>query len=295
MTAEHVLFDESYPGLYQSANLASLGAQKTYFVALFFYLCLLVLAASLSWWWEGGVWSAILAALLFLVTLGILILLRVKRPDDIWYNGRAVAESVKTISWKWMMRSEPYFDCSDVGTAKRAFIDDLKDVLGQNEKLANSLPPNEASKEPITDEMKSIRQASFEDRLDVYKTQRIDDQAKWYIKKTSLNQRRAKQWFVVSVLLHLIAIVMLLVKIGLPQVSFPIELFATAASAVLTWLQAKKHNELGSSYSLTAHEIGLIKAESEFITNESELSDFIINSENAFSREHIQWVARKID
>ncbi|MEO1352240.1 MAG: DUF4231 domain-containing protein [Cyanobacteria bacterium J06635_15] len=48
------------------------------------------------------------SALLFLVTLAILIGLRVKRPDDIWYNGRAVAESVKTRTWRWVMRAEPY-------------------------------------------------------------------------------------------------------------------------------------------------------------------------------------------
>ncbi|MGY8905810.1 MAG: SLATT domain-containing protein [Pseudomonadales bacterium] len=68
---------------------------------------------------------------------------------------------------------------------------------------------------------------------------------------------------------------------------------ATGASAVLTWLQAKKHNELNSSHSLAAHEIVLIKSEAESVESEKSLSDFVVNSESAFSREHTQWSARK--
>lgn len=68
---------------------------------------------------------------------------------------------------------------------------------------------------------------------------------------------------------------------------------ATAASAVLTWVQAKKYNELNSSYALAAHEIVLIKGEAVSVQDESHLSEFVVNSESAFSREHTQWVARK--
>jgi creatinase len=73
------------------------------------------------------------------------------------------------------------------------------------------------------------------------------------------NKRRAKQWFYVSVLLHSAAVAMLLYRIKDPVYSLPVEVVATAAGAVLTWLQAKKHNELNSSYALAAHEIALIK------------------------------------
>lgn len=61
----------------------------------------------------------------------------------------------------------------------------------------------------------------------------------------------------------------------------------------LTWLQAKKHNELNSSYSLAAHEIVLIKSEAELVDSDKALSNFVVSSESAFSREHTQWTARK--
>lgn len=55
--------------------------------------------------------------------------------------------------------------------------------------------------------------------------------------------------------LHAVAIILLLINIYQADLKLPIEVIAVAASSVLTWLEAKKHNELSSSYSLTAHEI----------------------------------------
>ncbi len=143
--------------------------------------------------------------------------------------------------------------------------------------------------------MLEVRELPISERLALYKEQRIDDQANWYANKSIYNKNRAGLWFWVSVILHFIAICILLYKIKMPALDLPIEVIATAAGAVLTWLQAKKHNELNSSYSLATHEIGIIKGEADFVKEESEFSDFVINSESAFSREHTQWVARKVD
>ncbi len=84
-----------------------------------------------------------------------------------------------------------------------------------------------------------------------------------------------------------------IINIYQADLKLPIEVLAVAASSILTWLQAKKHNELSSSYSLTAHEIILIKSETSRIESEEDFSEYIINCENAFSREHTQWFARK--
>lgn len=289
-----MITDQDLPGLYKAANKASLDAQRTYYRCLVLYLTLLVGAAGVSFWLGAFVAGAIASAILFFLTLGILITLRVTRPDDLWYNGRAVAESVKTRSWRWMMRAEPYEESNSTVVSKQ-FISDLKAILKQNRTLAGKLPTEEYLKEPITDRMNEVRAMSVEERLGVYKTERIQNQADWYSRKAIFNKKRSRLWFWVSVALHAAAIVMLLVRISTPSLSLPVTVVATAASAVLTWLQAKKHNELSSSYSLTAHEIVLIKGEAISINNERELSDFVLDTESAFSREHTQWVARKND
>ncbi len=281
------------PGLYQSADQASLDAQSTHFNSLRLYLGLLIIAAFVSFAWNDSQWGTLISAILFLVTLGILIFLRVKRPDDTWYNGRAVAESVKTRSWRWIMRAEPYEDSENIEIVSKQFISDLKAILEQNRSLSDSLQSDSGIKDPISTTMKKVRLLSVEDRLEVYTEQRIQNQATWYSKKSQFNKRRARQWFWGSVMLHGVAILMLLLRVGDPSLKLPIEVMATGAGAVLTWLQAKKYNELNSAYALTAHEIVLIKGDALSVKDEKQLSEFVKNSENAFSREHTQWVARK--
>ncbi|MDJ0724904.1 MAG: DUF4231 domain-containing protein [Prochloraceae cyanobacterium] len=281
------------PGLYQSAAAASRNAQSFYFLCLKSYLILLVAAALVSFRWPKDSSAVIVSAALFLITLGILITLRVKRPDDLWYKARVVAESVKTMAWRWSMGAEPYTDMDNVETVSQQFINDLKNILNQNRSLSGSLQSDTGILDPISETMLRIRGLSVKERLEIYKEQRIKDQAIWYSRQSQFNKHRAQQWFLISVIFHAVAIAMLLYKIKRPELSLPIEVVATAAAAVLTWLQAKKFNELNSSYQLAAHEIGLIEGESLLVKTEKDLSGFVANSETAFSREHKQWAARK--
>jgi len=293
MSALDKITNVDLPSLYRAANKASFDGQNAYFLSLGAYLLLLILAAAVSYGAATSVAGATASAILFLVTLGILIVIRVMHPDDTWYNGRAVAESVKTRAWRWMMRAEPYDDCDKPTMMAKQFIHDLKAILNQNRTLSGKLPTNEYLMEPITDAMNAVRAMTVDERLSIYKSDRIQNQADFYSRKAVFNKKRSRRWFWISVALHAVAIIMLLLKIRTPSFSLPVTVVATAASAVLTWLQAKKHNELASSYSLTAHEIVLIKGESLSIKDERELSDFVMNTETAFSREHTQWVARK--
>ena len=280
------------PGLYQSSDQASLKGQSLYFLGLRTYSILLLAAAFCSFLWPDTIAGAAISVTLFVITLLILIALRLNRPDDIWYNGRAVAESVKTISWRWSMRAEP-FDSPDLETTLQLFTNDLKNILKQNTSLSKSLPASAGVKHSISDTMRAIRDLPVLDRLDIYKRQRIDDQASWYSTKSESNRKRARFWFWMSVILHIIAIAMLVARVAEPKLKLPIEVVATAASAALAWLESKKYNELNSSYSLAAHEISIIKDEADLVETEKDLAVFVKNSENAFSREHTQWVAKK--
>ena len=287
--------DKDLPGLYQSADSASIKEQKKYFNSIIWYLLLLILA-SLFAYFAGDYPDPILkivSTIFFLITLCIMIWQKVSRPDDIWYNGRAVAESVKTRSWRWMMRAEPYVDCEKVEAMRKHFVNDLKTILRQNESLIGRLGIEASVEDPISEKMIQVRRLTIEERFNVYKQERITNQALWYTKKAKYNNQRANLWFWITVGLHTLAIILLLYNIKEPELKLPIEVIAVGASSVLTWLQTKKHNELSSSYSLTAHEIILIKSEVTTFKDEFEFSDYIMNCENAFSREHTQWFARK--
>ena len=287
--------DKDLPGLFQSADTASIKEQQKFFKGVFWYLILLIVAALFAFFADDypNTIFKIISTVLFLLTLFIMVWLRVSRPDDIWYNGRAVAESVKTRSWRWMMRAEPYFDCDNIEIVRKHFVIDLKTILKQNENLIGKLGISASVEEPISAKMIEVRMLNLSDRFNFYQQERITNQAIWYTNKSKFNEKRAEMWFWTTVSLHSLAILLLLYNIYEPNAKLRIEVVAVAASSVLTWLQAKKHNELSSSYSLTAHEIILIKSEITIIKSEEDLSEYIINCENAFSREHTQWYARK--
>lgn len=288
--------EKDFPGLYQCADQSSIQEQKKYFIGITAYLILLIVASILSYLDNifNEPYLKIFSAVLFLATLSIMIWLRVSKPDDIWYNGRAVAESVKTRTWRWMMKADPYENDNE-NLVRNHFINDLKTILSQNQSLIGKLGSDASIEDPISDKMIQIRNLSKQERSIFYRTNRITNQAIWYNKKAKFNKFRGAIWFWITVVLHSFAIILLLCNIQHPTFKLPIDVIAVAASSVLTWIQAKKHNELSSSYSLTAHEIILIRAEIVPIDSDSNFSDFIINCENAFSREHTQWFARKIE
>lgn len=283
--------DKELPGLYQSANTASMKAQKNYFCYTSSYLIFLIIGAVLAFIPDKSPEIAVTSASCFLLTLGIMILLAFNKPDDIWYNGRAVAESVKTSAWKFMMNADPYH--VNESNATQLFINNLKDILEQNKTLGEALGNKTSTCDPISNIMKTIRSHTTADKIAIYKNDRVEDQADWYSNKAQHNRRNSNVWFGAMIFLHAIAISMLLYGIKDPLLKLPVEIIAVCASSSLSWFRSKKYRELASSYSLAANEISIIKGELALVTTKAQLSDFVVNAENAFSREHTQWIARK--
>lgn len=282
-----------YPALYNAANQASIESQNNYLLGLKLYLFLTILAALLSIYVKESKVAGIIAAIVFFGVLFLTIYQAFKRFDKDWYNGRAVAESVKTRTWRFVMRAEPYFDSNDINEVKKAFCEDLNDILEQNRELGASFTHPSMTEETITDNMLEIRKRNFGDRLNFYISNRINEQRAWYFTKASLNKKLAKRWFIALVSTQAVVIISLLIEIGYELYNLPTAAIIVAGSSILSWMQIKRYQDLATSYSLTAHEIGILKSQSFVVTSESSLSDFVKDAENAFSREHTQWVARK--
>ena len=282
-----------YPALYEAANNASLRSQKAYLNGMRWYIILTVTAAFLSIYIKESTEAGIFASILFLAVLGLTIFQAVKRYDRIWYNGRAVAESVKTRTWRFIMRAEPYSDCDNIDSVKKEFCNDLKEILEQNRTLGESLTHESVINETITENMLKIRSLNYTERLNYYITNRINEQRAWYFNKASKNKKNARNWFISLVLVNSVIVGLLLVEIGYQIYYLPTAGLMVIGSCILTWMQIKRYQDLATSYSLTAHEIGIIKSQNFQVIDEKTLSDYVKDAENAFSREHTQWVARK--
>jgi len=280
-----------FPALYRSANRLSLESQTQFFRALKLHLVLLVMAAILS---VVNIHHWSVAAVQLLTLLGALacsIYLFSMRPDRCWHAARAVSESIKTITWRYVCRAEPFQ--SNDAESRNAFQRKLKAIIDQNREIGRALTYH-LNEPQITDVMIQMRARPLSERKASYAANRINDQLTWYAKRAELNRKTSKGFFGALITANAVAVLCAVLRIKFAEVSFwPTDVFVAASASLLSWMQAKRFSELAGSYALAAHEIGLIRETALQDTDEGAFSVFVSDAENAFSREHTQWVARK--
>ena len=70
-------------------------------------------------------------------------------------------------------------------------------------------------------------------------------------------------------------------------------LLAAIAAAVAAWAQAQQHRTLSAAYGLAAQELALVMEDLTRVESELGWSDSVNNTEEAISREHTMWLARR--
>jgi len=285
--------NESYPALFQSSDCASNDAQASYLRAIKAHVALLIFGAGLTINPLPTTEYSLLNALVFLCALGVSILIASKKFEKNWYSARAVAESVKTATWRYMMKTEPFLDAEKRKEVNSIFRNLLNEILKTNNQLGDLLGGEVSSEEQITEYMEVTRNYTLEERKEFYLKNRIDEQRKWYAHKSAENKRKGTRFFYLLVLLQSLAIACVLLRIAYPSWGlWPTDVFVVAAGGVLTWIQLKRFQEISAAYGLTAHEIGIIRGKLAEAETDSEFSEFVRDAENAFSREHTQWAAK---
>lgn len=288
-----IMNDNDYPALFCATDIASNKTQKIFIALNATYLILTILGTFFSFF-DNSKLLSILTASLFLIGLFLLIIILTKKYDQKWYSCRAIAESIKTATWRFMMKADPYDESVTINQAKAELRNLLRELLKNNTSIADLIGGEVSEQEQITPKMIEIRNFELRERIEFYVTFRIDEQRKWYAKKYKSNKRSNLIWFLLVILFNSIAGVLAIIKISDPTLNkLPIDIFAVIAVSSLTWIQLKKYQDLTASYALTAHEIGTTKGISEEVKTEEEFSKFVIDTENAFSREHTLWIAKR--
>lgn len=289
---------QDLPAGFHAANRTSMEAQRRYLWLVRIDLVSLCLGAILTAFQsEDPGWSRFLAvsgAALLAVGLVITTWLNQKAFKRQWYGGRAAAESIKTLAWRYMMRAEPFADTSAPAEVDRKFGEMVLSILRDVPDL--SIPPGTGmgTAPIVTKEMRTTRQKDLEQRKEYYLRGRIEEQRRWYSNKADLSARKEERFFWLIVGAQLLA---LLTAIGLVLVPRfwiqPVGFFSTVAAAFLAWLQVKQHEELAQAYRVAAFELGLIAGDAERSQDEASFSQFVADAENAISREHTLWLARR--
>lgn len=283
-----------YPALYTTAGRLSDDSQTIFLRLIRGEYLALFIAACLSMDWSKKPEFFAVCALVLVCSLSVLIARTYLKPEQSWYRGRALAESIKTSCWRYCMRAQPFGDAAHLAKPKSEFRSHLLEILQANRFIGNRLPPDSAANEQIPISMDEVRLLTLDERKKYYLNMRIKEQRNWYAIKAGKNNAASRRWTAIGICAYSIAIVLALSRIYWPCWSlWPIDAALVFASGVIGWTQVKKFNELAASYILTAHEIGFTQGKIEDISTEESFSEFVNDTEQAFSREHTQWVARQ--
>ena len=213
----------TFPALYRSADDASINSQLWYLRWFRVNLGLLVVGAlagsiSLSDVGQRRIVQGA-AAICFFLALATTMLLANRRWERVWYAGRAVAESVKSLTWKFMMGANPFPVTQSQAEAVEEFTQTLEELLRENRHLAAALSGEDASGEQVTPHMTRMREAAVGVLRDVYFAQRVDDQQAWYASSSAMNRNYRNTWFALLVLFQAaagIAAIVLTIKPMIP-------------------------------------------------------------------------------
>jgi hypothetical protein len=230
-----------------------------------------------------------LAFLAFACALGAELFLGTTSPLTTWYEGRAAAESAKTLAWRYMVRAEPFeVDSPDVD---KQFLAQTYSLLQDLRSI--SLGTGEPDAHQISDKMRQVRALDFDERRQVYLADRIADQQRWYSEKARWNDRRARRWVLVSIVLEIAGLLGGAFK-AFGWISFDLLGFlAASAGGVMAWIEGKQHRNLATAYGIASQELASIATELPTLNNEEHWASFVGQAEEAISREHTLWRASR--
>ncbi|MEV0681477.1 DUF4231 domain-containing protein [Actinosynnema sp. NPDC050436] len=289
------LTDRDLPGLFEAADAASLDGQRRYVRAVRLRLVLAVAAAA------TGVWPLIVGRV-DLAAIGTAIALagvtatelnlKSSRPEDRWYDGRALAESAKSLAWKFAVGGSPFAKTGrvrDPQAAEREFIKQVGELLA--EAPTTAITPSD--RPVVTDAMRLLRSQDLDTRKEVYLRSRIEDQQDYYTRRAKRNERRAGWWRTALLAIEVAGIGAALAKaVGAITIDLA-GVVAAVIAAGTAWMSLRQLSTLARAYTFAANELGIVRGRLALVEDEAAWAAEVADAEDAVSREHTMWRASR--
>lgn len=284
-----------YPVLFWAAEDTARTAQREYTRLVQIDLLLLVLGSALS---VVGALMSSTARVALLVTAAIIIGLTiivksastVLHRDSDWVSGRAAAEAVKAMTWRYMMRAQPFDGADD---AHAQFIAELRTILNAHSELHLALHQIPEDGHQVSKGMKRVRALCLDERKAYYVRERLNEQIRWYLDKARHAHRAATLLFWIDLIARAAALAFAILIIVPPHPGAGVAgLLIAIAAAATAWSQLGRYDEIGKSYSLTAQHLLMDKSTIEEL-DEQEFGRRVVDVEETISGEHSSWLAKR--
>ncbi|GGU44738.1 DUF4231 domain-containing protein [Lentzea flava] len=282
--------DEHLPGFYHDAEEASRSGQRATLLLSRVRLLGAVVAAvggAFKWKVGGGVdvwaWVALIG---FLIALFGEFLLWVMHPELKWNAGRAMAERVKSLGWRYAVAGDPFPLTSPDARAdlEKAVIDAAAEHRGTL-LLTSDNPAGEAV-------MTGLRGKPYAERRTAYCENRVRRQLDWYHDKAAANEIRANLARVLLFAGEFIAILFAILRI---TGAWDVDLSGVMAAAVAggaAWIGLRQYENLKVAYSTAAGELAAMHKRL-LRTDEGDWPTTVAEAEAVISTEHAAWLASR--
>ncbi len=239
-------------------------------------------------------WFAIAAAVSLLASIVCKIIARIKQYDHIWFHCRALAESAKTITWRYIVGVPPYDITVSLADADRTLIAELDEIRKARPSVTEELAKFPCESDRITSAMRQSRHLGFADRRRLYLDKRLRDQAHWYKLKARTNYNAGEKVFWWTISIQILALITGVTAIIIPKTPNALAFLVSATAGIVAWGEMKRYRDLTQSYTVAADDLVSAVAVWDHITDEAELQRRVIQTEEAISREHTMWCAKRI-
>lgn len=301
--SNNVEIEKNFSSYYKHADTISKKAQKQYIQAFKGTIIPLIVASFVSC--ITGLISESFNTILLILNIAIIVCIVISifcsvivhksKLQKIWYEGRAVAESLKTMGWKYINCTPPYEIQDAPITGDERFISDLRTIMGNNQDILDRIKLLDGNASTIiTQEMKIFRNLNWQEKKEIYLEQRIKEQRDWYANKAKVNSDEKNKWFYVSVALQFLALIAIFFIVKNSNITSDlVGFFSSASTSIISWIQVKRYQELHEAYSTTAFELDIIYNQGSQLDNDRNFLSFVEDAEKAISREHTLWIARR--
>lgn len=210
------------------------------------------------------------------------------RPEVAWYDCRALAESVKSVSWRFAVGATPF----DITLSTEDAVDlferrclDAIDNLRQAERAGWPSPR-------VTQMMIVLRGSSFEVRRRTYLDARTRRQREWYGTRARQNRRWATGLRCTLLSGEALSVAWALSRIWAGWSSDIAGLLAAIIAAAAAWLGFRQFDDRAAAYALADRELQTQLAELPRVAA-LQWAARAAAAEEAISREHVMWVSTR--
>lgn len=286
-----ILTDVDLPGTWKDADSESMRGQRLVLQLTGGKIAGGLLAAGggvFSWHVDRVDIAALIILIGFLSTLVCEVISWAAHAEKLWYEGRAAAESIKTLAWRYAVCADPFLPSMNDREAEDLLRDRILSVTNELSAEITFSNSNTIASEGMT----TLRNSCFANRRGAYIKGRIIDQKSWYTKKATSNRRQARIWRSTLVIFEALAFALACSRVaGGWSIDFA-GLFAATIAAGTAWVAVKQFSSLTSAYSLAANELGILESKLSRVDEDS--WPFIAaDAEEAISREHTTWLASR--